>query len=121
MRWVRVVTPWMRRQVRTRAVSPRPRREPRQFASTRTRSGLPSVFLQFWHLQFSLQKMPAWKHSQYFFRHPDLRQLQPLLCFLTPLDDHTGERGHLAANANTRQPRTRWRFSGGMPLGCAPR
>lgn len=24
--------------------------------------------------------MPAWKHSQYFFKQPDFRQLQPLLC-----------------------------------------
>lgn len=27
---------------------------------------------------------PAWKHSQYFFRHPLFLQLQPLLCLADP-------------------------------------
>lgn len=40
----------------------------------------PSKFLQSQHLQFSLHRMPAWKHSQYFFKHPDFLQLHPLLC-----------------------------------------
>ena len=31
------------------------------------------------HLQMSEQKMAAWKHSQYFFRHPLFLQLQPLV------------------------------------------
>lgn len=31
-------------------------------------------------LQASLQGTPAWKHSQYFFRHPLFLQWQPLLC-----------------------------------------
>lgn len=29
------------------------------------------------------QETPAWKHSQYFFRHMDFRQRQPLLCAMT--------------------------------------
>lgn len=33
------------------------------------------------HLQFSEQRMLAWKHSQYFFKHPDFLQWHPLLCF----------------------------------------
>jgi hypothetical protein len=31
------------------------------------------------HLQLSLQKMAAWKHSQYFLRQVDFLQLQPLV------------------------------------------
>ena len=31
--------------------------------------------------------MPAWKHSQYFFRQPDFLQLQPLLCRACTLAD----------------------------------
>ena len=38
-----------------------------------------SKFLQSMHLQLSEQKMDAWKHSQYFFRHVDFLQLQPLV------------------------------------------
>ena len=30
------------------------------------------------HLQASLHRTLAWKHSQYFLRHLDLRQRQPL-------------------------------------------
>jgi len=44
------------------------------------RAALPSKFLQSTHLQFSEHVMPAWKHSQYFFRHPLFLQLHPLLC-----------------------------------------
>ena len=44
-------------------------------------SSLPSKFLQSMHLQFSEQRMLAWKHSQYFLRHPDFLQWHPLLCF----------------------------------------
>lgn len=43
-------------------------------------SSLPSKFLQSMHLQFSEQRTLAWKHSQYFLRHPDFLQLHPLLC-----------------------------------------
>lgn len=43
------------------------------------RAVLPSKFLQSTHLQFSEQTMPAWKHSQYFFKHPLFLQLHPLL------------------------------------------
>lgn len=32
--------------------------------------------------------MLAWKHSQYFFRHPDLRQWQPRVCL--PCTGSTG-------------------------------
>jgi hypothetical protein len=37
----------------------------------------PSKFLHSQHLQFSPQKIFAWKHSQYFFRHPDFLQAHP--------------------------------------------
>lgn len=43
-------------------------------------SSLPSKFLQSTHLQLSEQRMFAWKHSQYFFKHPDFLQWHPLLC-----------------------------------------
>lgn len=43
-------------------------------------SSLPSKFLQSTHLQLSEQRMFAWKHSQYFLRHPDFLQWHPLLC-----------------------------------------
>ena len=48
-----------------------------------------SVFVAVWsiaeaqrvyHLQASVHWMPFWKHSQYFFKQRDLRQLHPLLC-----------------------------------------
>lgn len=52
------------------------------------RSTLSSVFLQSQHLQFSPHRMLAWKHSQYFFRHPDLRQWQPRVCL--PCTGSTG-------------------------------
>ena len=39
-----------------------------------------SKFLQSTHLHMSEHRMLAWKHSQYFFRHPLFLQLQPLLC-----------------------------------------
>jgi len=29
------------------------------------------------HWQFSVHDTPAWKHSQYFFKHPVLRQWHP--------------------------------------------
>ena len=44
------------------------------------RSVLPSKFLQSRHLQFSLHKTLAWKHSQYFFRQLLFLQWQPLVC-----------------------------------------
>lgn len=44
------------------------------------KSALPEKFLQSAHLQLPPQRMPAWKHSQYFFRQPDFLQLQPLQC-----------------------------------------
>lgn len=37
-------------------------------------------FAQSMHLQISEQLTPAWKHSQYFFRHWDFLQWQPLRC-----------------------------------------
>ena len=40
----------------------------------------PGRFMQLTHLHTSEHRMPAWKHSQYFFRHPDFLQLQPRLC-----------------------------------------
>lgn len=46
-------------------------------------SSLPSKFLQSIHLQFSEHSILAWKHSQYFLRHPDFLQWHPLLCFPT--------------------------------------
>ncbi len=49
-------------------------------SSKMRRSRLPSKFLQSQHLQFSLQYMPAWKHSQYFLRQPLFLQAQPLAC-----------------------------------------
>ena len=41
------------------------------------------VLQQFKHVQVLLQGTPAWKHSQYFFKHIDLRHLQPILCAIT--------------------------------------
>jgi hypothetical protein len=38
------------------------------------------VFWQVRQVQMALQGTPPWKHSQYFFRHRDLRQRQPFLC-----------------------------------------
>ena len=38
------------------------------------------TFLQSSHLQCSPQLSPAWKHSQYFFKQADLRQLHPFAC-----------------------------------------
>lgn len=49
------------------------------------RSTLPSVFLQPVHLHAAEHKMPAWKHSQYRFRHFDLVQRHPLRCFPSSL------------------------------------
>ena len=40
---------------------------------------LGSRFLQSAHLQDSEHMIPAWKHSQYFFRQPDFLQWHPLL------------------------------------------
>jgi hypothetical protein len=42
-------------------------------------SGLPAKFLQLEHLHVGVQKISAWKHSQYFLRHPDRLQWQPRL------------------------------------------
>jgi len=39
-----------------------------------------SMFLQPSHLQSSEHFIPAWKHSQYFFKQPDFLQLQPFAC-----------------------------------------
>ncbi|KAK2971611.1 hypothetical protein RJ640_026738 [Escallonia rubra] len=36
---------------------------------------LPSKFLHSMHLQLSEHRILAWKHSQYFLRHPDLLQV----------------------------------------------
>ena len=36
------------------------------------------------HLQLSVHKMPAWKHSQYFLVHPDFLHAHPLLGLPTP-------------------------------------
>lgn len=41
-------------------------------------SGL--LFLQPTQLHCAEQPAPAWKHSQYFFKHADLRQRHPTLC-----------------------------------------
>lgn len=38
---------------------------------------VPPGFWQLLHLQYWEQGTPAWKHSQYFLRQPDLRQLHP--------------------------------------------
>lgn len=46
-------------------------------SSTIFRSTEPSKFLHSQHLQLSPQKIPAWKHSQYFLRHPDFLHAQP--------------------------------------------
>ena len=43
---------------------------------------MPGRFLQSLHLQFSLQGICAWKHSQYFLRQPDFLQWHPRLCFI---------------------------------------
>ena len=40
----------------------------------------PLQFLHPSHLQRSEHITPCWKHSQYFFWHPDLLQLHPLKC-----------------------------------------
>jgi hypothetical protein len=37
--------------------------------------------LQSKHLQSGEQRIFAWKHSQYFLRHTDFLQWQPLWCF----------------------------------------
>ena len=42
--------------------------------------GIPGRFLQSRHLHTSEHGMAAWKHSQYFLRHPDFLQWHPLLC-----------------------------------------
>lgn len=45
---------------------------------------LTSKFLQSTHLHISVQKMPPWKHSQYFFRQELFLQLQPLVWRTVP-------------------------------------
>lgn len=49
-------------------------------SKTARRSALPSKFLQSRHLQASLHRTLAWKHSQYFFKHPDFLQWHPFVC-----------------------------------------
>ena len=43
-------------------------------------SSMGLLFLQPMQLHCKEQAAPAWKHSQYFFRHADFRQRQPTLC-----------------------------------------
>ena len=50
-----------------------------------SRSTFPETFLQSMQPQRLEHSMPAWKHSQYFFRQYDLRQLQPLACLVIGL------------------------------------
>lgn len=40
----------------------------------------PAKFRQSTHLHLAPQITPAWKHSQYFFRHSERLQRQPMLC-----------------------------------------
>ena len=42
------------------------------------------AFLHPSHLQYSWHSTPAWKHSQYFFRHALFLQWHPFLCFSSP-------------------------------------
>lgn len=41
---------------------------------------IPSKFLHSLHLHCSEHMTPAWKHSQYFLRHPLFLQWQPRMC-----------------------------------------
>lgn len=43
----------------------------------------PTKLLHPSHLQFAPQTMPPPKHSQYFFRHADLRHLHPVVCIFS--------------------------------------
>ena len=45
------------------------------------------VLQQLRHVHVLLQLTPAWKHSQYFFRHILLRQRQPVLWAIGPSAD----------------------------------
>eukprot|EP00353_Schmidingerella_taraikaensis_P006280 CAMPEP_0185576324 /NCGR_PEP_ID=MMETSP0434-20130131/7282_1 /TAXON_ID=626734 ORGANISM="Favella taraikaensis, Strain Fe Narragansett Bay" /NCGR_SAMPLE_ID=MMETSP0434 /ASSEMBLY_ACC=CAM_ASM_000379 /LENGTH=128 /DNA_ID=CAMNT_0028193483 /DNA_START=804 /DNA_END=1190 /DNA_ORIENTATION=+ len=44
-----------------------------------------SKFLQLLHLQMDEQRIPDWKHSQYFFKQADFLHAQPFECCFSPV------------------------------------
>ncbi len=58
--------------IRRKAFGPGPNGDVQQCHRERGGEGAPGV-----HLQASLHRTLAWKHSQYFLRHLDLRQRHP--------------------------------------------
>src|SRR3546814_3968566 len=51
----------------------------------------PNVFWHSMHRHLSAHATPARKHSQYFFRHADFLQWQPVICLPPRSEEHTSE------------------------------